>query len=705
MPELVFEILSEEIPARFQEDAAARLERDLARVLKEARLAFDAIEAEVTPRRLVAFVTGLADRQPDIEEERRGPREGAAQKALEGFARAAGVTVSALVLKETPKGRFYFATLREKGQPASQVLASLLPELIRSFSWPKSMRWGEGSLRWVRPIRGILALLDDEPVSFVLDGLESGRFTHGHRFHAPQPISVESAHRYRQALENAHVRLSFAGRMEAIAAGAHNVAAEAGLKLVEDPVLLKENAGLAEWPVPMLGRFDSAFLALPEEVLITAMAHHQKVFATRDPASGRLAPAFVFVADRDPKLADATAITRGNERVLAARLADARFFWEQDRKIPLDEHLPALGEIVFHEKLGSLLDRVHRIERLAATIAEHHLPKADPALVRRAARLAKCDLVTGMVGEFPELQGTMGRYYALAQGEPAEVAQAIEEHYAPKGPADRCPSAPVSIAVALAEKIDTLVGFFGIGLPPTGSKDPFALRRAALGIIRLLLENGLSMPLIPVIETARRLYHVDLPKHDPSALLTFFAERLKVQQREKGVRHDLIDAAFAVSGDDDLQRLIKRVTALQAFLESPDGANLLIGYRRAANILRIEERKDSCSYRDAPDPAVFAQEEERALFAALCDAHEKATAALSREDFVGAMHALAALRPKVDAFFDHVTVNADEPKLRANRLRLLNAIREAVDAVADFSKIEGDAPPRNERGQPVAAGS
>ncbi len=705
MPELVFEILSEEIPARFQEDAAARLKRELARALEEARLAFDAIDTEATPRRLVAFVAGLAERQPDIEEERRGPREGAPQKALDGFARAAGVPTSELVLKETPKGRFYFATRREKGRPASEVLTTLLPELICSFSWPKSMRWGEGTLRWVRPIRGLLALLDDQPIAFVLEGLEADRITRGHRFHAPQPISVHAASDYRQTLEEAHVRLSFAARMEAIAAGARNVAAEAGRELVADPALLRENAGLAEWPVPMLGRFDTDFLALPEEVLITAMAHHQKVFATRDPASGRLAPAFVFIADRDPALADAPAITRGNERVLAARLADARFFWEQDLKLPLEERLPALGEIVFHEKLGSLLDRVHRIEQLAVAIAEAHLPETDPALVRRAARLAKCDLVTGMVGEFPELQGTMGRYYALAQGEPEAVANAIAEHYAPKGPADRCPNAPVSVAVALAEKIDTLVGFFGIGLPPTGSKDPFALRRAALGVIRLLLENGLSMPLIPVIETARRLYHVDLPKHDPAALLAFFAERLKVQQREKGVRHDLIDAAFAVSGDDDLQRLIKRVAALQAFVESPDGANLLTGYRRAANILRIEEKKDARSYRDAPDPALFAQTEERTLFAALREAREEATAALAREDFVAAMRTLAALRPRVDAFFDHVTVNTDEPALRANRLRLLNAVREAVDAVADFSKIEGDVTPTNERGQPVAAGS
>ena len=705
MPELVFEILSEEIPARFQEDAAARLERELARALEEARLAFDAVATEVTPRRLVAFVTGVAERQPDIAEERRGPREGAPQKALEGFARAAGVPVSELVLKETPKGRFYFATRRETGRPASEVLATLLPDLIRSFSWPKSMRWGDGSLRWVRPIRGILALLDDQPIAFVLDGIAAGRTTRGHRFHAPQPLSVKTARAYRQTIEGAHVRLSFAGRMETIAAGARAVAAEAGLEIVADPALLKENAGLAEWPVPMLGRFDADFLALPEEVLITAMAHHQKVFATRDPASGRLAPAFVFVADRDPALAAPDAITRGNERVLAARLADARFFWEQDLRVPLEERLPALGEIVFHERLGSLLDRVHRIEQLAATIAERHLPDADPALVRRAARLAKCDLVTGMVGEFPELQGTMGRYYALAQGEPEAVANAIAEHYAPKGPTDRCPHAPVSVAVALAEKIDTLVGFFGIGLPPTGSKDPFALRRAALGVIRLLLENGLSMPLAPVIETARRLYHVDLPKHDPAALLAFFAERLKVQQREKGVRHDLIDAAFAVSGDDDLLRLIKRVAALQAFVESPDGANLLTGYRRAANILRIEEKKDGRSYRDAPEPALFAQAEERALFAALGEARKEAAAALAREDFVAAMRALAALRPKVDAFFDHVTVNTDEPALRANRLRLLNAVREAVDAVADFSKIEGEATPTNERGQPVAAGS
>ncbi|RMF72718.1 MAG: glycine--tRNA ligase subunit beta, partial [Alphaproteobacteria bacterium] len=442
---------------------------------------------------------------------------------------------------------------------------------------------------------------------------------------------------------------------------------------------------------------------------VTAMAHHQKVFATRNPASGKLAAAFVFVADRDPAHADAGAITRGNERVLAARLADARFFWEQDLKIPLEDRLPQLAEIVFHKRLGSLLDRVKRIEALAAHLAQAFLPGTDVALVRRAARLAKCDLVTGMVGEFPELQGIMGRYYALAQGEPEEVADAIAEHYAPKGPVDRCPSAPVSVAVALAEKIDTLVGFFGIGLPPTGSKDPFALRRAALGVIRILLENGLSVPLVPLIEKARSLYHVDLPKHDPATLLAFFAERLKVQQREKGVRHDLIDAAFSVSGDDDLLRLIKRVAALQAFVESPDGANLLTGYRRAANILRIEERKDGRSYREAPDPALFAQEEERALFAALSHARDEAARALACEDFVAAMRTLAALRPTVDAFFDRVTVNVDDPALRENRLRLLNAVREAVDAVADFSKIEGDSTPVNRgqkgRGQPVTAGS
>ncbi len=703
MPELVFEILSEEIPARFQQDAARRLKQDLERALTEARLAFATVTTEVTPRRLVAFVEGLAARQPDIAEERRGPREGAPQQALEGFARAAGVAVGDLVVKETPKGRFHFATVREEGRPAAEVLAELLPALIRSFAWPKAMRWGEGSLRWVRPIRGLLAVLDGRPVSFALDGITAGSTTTGHRFHAPAPIAVTSAAQYRKALADAHVRLSFAERIEAIADGARRLCAEAGLRLVEDDGLLAENAGLAEWPVAMPGRFDEAFLRLPEEVLVTAMARHQKVFATRDPGSGRLAPAFVFVADRDPARADAAAITRGNERVLAARLADARFFWEQDLKTPLEDRLPQLAEIVFHERLGSLLERVKRIEALAAGIAQEYLPGTDVALVRRAARLAKCDLVTGMVGEFPELQGVMGRYYALAQGEPEAVADAIAEHYAPKGPADRCPSAPVSVAVALAEKIDTLVGFFGIGLPPTGSKDPFALRRAALGVIRLIVENDLRLPLGAVLERARALYHVPLPAFDPAALIAFFAERIKVQSRERGVRHDLIDAVFAASADDDLVRLLRRVEALAALIESEDGANLLTGYRRAANILRIEERRDGRVYREPPDPALFVAEEERALSVALAAAREEAGAALAAEDFTGAMRVLARLRPVVDAFFDHVTVNAEDPRLRENRLRLLNAVREAVDAVADFSKIEGDATTRRE--EPAAAGS
>ncbi len=688
MPELLFEILSEEIPARMQARAAEELARRLEAALREARFAGFSVETAVTARRLVAVVRDLPARQPDVVEERRGPRADAPARAIEGFLRSVGLARDQVEVRETEKGVFLYAVLRHEGRDTQAVLAELLPALVRDFPWPKSMRWGAGSLRWVRPIRSILALFDGRVVPFELDGIAAASETQGHRFLAPGGIRVTSADEYRRVLAERCVVLDHDERMRRVRDGARAEAKRAGFVLREDAALIAENAGLAEWPVAMTGRFDPAFLELPEEVLVTAMAHHQKVLALEDPETGRLAPAFVFVADRDPARADREAIVRGNERVLAARLADARFFYEQDLKVPLEDRLADLEAIVFHEKLGNMRARVARIEELAAFIAERHLPEVDADRVRRAARLAKCDLVTGMVGEFPELQGTMGRYYALAQGEPEEVAQAIAEHYAPKGPADRCPSAPVSVTVALAEKIDTLVGFFAIDERPTGSKDPFALRRAALGVIRLIVENGLRLPLAESFAQAARLHGGVAEGLAPDALLAFFADRLKVQQREKGVRHDLIDAVFAAGRDDDLVRLLARVEALRRFVESDEGGNLLTGYKRAANIARIEEKKDGRRHREAPDPALFVQEEEKALYEALESARAEARAALEREDFAAAMRALAALRPKVDAFFDRVTVNAPERELRANRLRLLNAIREAVDAVADFSKIE-----------------
>ncbi len=689
MPELLFEILCEEIPARMQVRAAEELARRLEVGLREARYENFRVETAVTPRRLVAIVHDLPDRQCDIEEERRGPRADAPERAIEGFLRSIGLTRDQVEIRETPKGVFLYAVLRHEGRETEAVLAELLPGLVRDFPWPKSMRWGAGSLRWVRPIRSILALFDGALVAFDLDGIRSGDETQGHRFLSPGTVRVKDAEEYRRVLKDRHVVLDHGERTGRVREGARKEARDAGFTLREDAGLVIENAGLAEWPVPMVGRFDAAFLDLPEEVLVTAMAHHQKVFALEDPKTGGLAPAFIFVADRDPALADAAAIVRGNERVLAARLADARFFWEQDLRIPLEQRLDELQAIVFHDRLGDMRTRIGRIEALAAFIAERYLPAVDPDRVRRAARLAKCDLVTDMVGEFPELQGTIGRHYALAQGEPPEIAQAIEEHYAPKGPADRCPSAPVSVAVALAERIDTLVGFFAIGEKPTGSKDPFALRRAALGVIRLIVENDLRVPLAALFGESQRLYGKPAEDFEAGELLAFFAERLKVQSREKGVRHDLIDAVFAAGRDDDLVRLLKRVEALQRFIESPDGSNLLTGYKRAANIARIEEKKDDRPYCESPDPTLFVQEEERALFSALETACAAAREALAGEDFEAAMRVLATLRAKVDAFFDHVTVNAPEPELRANRLRLLNAIREAVDAVADFSKIEG----------------
>ena len=673
MAELLLELLSEEIPARMQPRAREDLQRLMAAALKEAGLEFSFMAAFSTPRRLALVVEGLPEAQPDISEERRGPRADAPDKAVEGFLRSVGLTRDQLEEREEKKGTFLYAKIEKKGLPTARVLGKIVLSTIFNFPWPKSMRWSDGRLQWVRPLRSILCLFDGEVVPLTAWNIDSGNQIQGHRFLAPEPFAVKDYKDYKAKLLKHKVVLVQMDRREAIHEEAKGLAERHRLELIDDPALLDEVTGLVEWPVALLGGFDDAFLELPPEVLTTAMRSHQKYFALRDPKTGTLAPSFITIANI--KASDGgKAIAAGNERVLTARLSDAKFFWDQDLKTKLEDRLPALGEIVFHEKLGTVAERVERIEKLAIHIAKEYIPDADVEQVRRAAKLSKADLVTEMVGEFPELQGLMGSYYAAAQGEAREVAQAICEHYAPKGPDDACPTVPVSVAVALAEKLDTLVGFFAIDERPTGSKDPFALRRAALGVIRLIVENGLR---------------VSLGKLADEALLAFFADRLKVQQREKGVPHDLIDAVFSLGGEDDLVRLLARVVALQEFLKTEDGANLLTGYRRAANIVRIEEKNDGRKYDGAVDAKLLREPQEKTLYERLGAARGEMEAAVAVEDFADAMTALASLRAPVDSFFDEVTVNAPDAALRENRLNLLSEIRTVMHTVADFSKIEG----------------
>ena len=685
MPDLLLELFSEEIPARMQARAAADLERLVTEGLKAQSIGFETANSYTTPRRLVLSITGLPERQPDVREERRGPRADAPEKAIDGFLKSAGLTRDQVEERQEAKGRFLYAVIEKTGGRTADVLGKLLPPLLTTFPWPKSMRWGDGDLRWVRPLHGILCLFDGAVVPVAVEGIESGNTTSGHRFHAPGTFTVTGFDDYVEKLKAARVILDPAKRRAVIKKLARDLAMEAGLSLVEDEQLLDENAGLTEWPVPLMGAFDAAFLDVPAEVLTATMKKNQKYFTLRD-AEGSMANRFICVANLVANDGGA-AIVHGNERVLSARLSDAKFFWEQDLKVPLDQFARKLDGIVFHEKLGTVGDKAARMAALAAWLAPEGL-KEKAAL---AARLAKADLVSGMVGEFPEVQGIMGGYYARAQREDAEVSDAIAEHYSPQGPGDTCPTAPVSVAVALADKIDTLVGFFGIDERPTGSKDPYALRRAALGIIRLITENGLRVHLFDLLHEALAAYDGQgrtLQPHE-AALLDFFADRLKVQQREKGVPHDLIDAVFSLGGEDDLVRLLARVQALREFLTWEDGANLLAGYRRAANIVRIEEKKDGAAFDGPVNPDLLEAPEEKQLFEKLSAAKAEAHAAVEVEDYAAAMAALARLRQPVDAFFDHVTVNADDALLRQNRLNLLNDIRVAVHTVADFSKIQG----------------
>ncbi len=717
MPDLLLELFSEEIPARMQQKAAEDLKRIVTERLVDAGLGYEGARAFVTPRRLALAVEGLPARQPDLHEEKRGPRVGAPEQAIAGFLKSAGLASigEARIQKDPKKGDVYVALIEKPGRAAIEVIAEILPAVIREFPWPKSMRWSSGNLRWVRPLHSILATFGPqteapEIVRFSVDGIAAGDVTQGHRFLAPKPFSVRRFEDYVQKLERAKVVLDADRRAPMILADARNLAFAQGCELVEDEALLAEVAGLVEWPLVLMGSFDPSFLKIPPEVIRATIRTNQKCFVLRDASTAKLTNRFILVANTEPK-DGGKAIVAGNERVIRARLADAKFFWDADLQVKLEDRLPKLEDIIFHERLGTQAERVERIVRLAGELAS--IVKADRQKAERAAKLCKADLVTLMVGEFPELQGTMGKYYAEAQGEDEAVAHAIEDHYKPQGPSDLVPADPVSIAVALADKLDTLLAFWGMDEKPSGSKDPYALRRAALGIIRIVLTNEIRVRLevfcLKILESGYAITRVmpsaqwqkdsenfsvtretiELRKIVAAELMEFFADRLKIQLREQGARHDLVDAVFALGGQDDLVLIVRRVEALGRFLDTEDGRNLLAGYKRATNIIRIEEKRDGRQYTGAPDPQLYRQAEERALAAAIEAAKQEAETAVAREDFGAAMAAMAKLRPAVDAFFDQVTVNVDDAKLRENRLKLLNEIREATRAVADFSRIEG----------------
>jgi glycyl-tRNA synthetase beta chain len=741
MPDLLLELFSEEIPARMQARAAEDLRRLVTNGLVEAGLTYEGAKAFVTPRRLALNVEGLAAASPATREERKGPRTDAPEKAIEGFLRSAGLpSVDALAIEEDRKGSFYVAVIERSGRRSPDIIAEVVETAVRGFPWPKSMRWGTGGLRWVRPLHSILATFgpkgeDTEVIPLTIDGITAGNTTRGHRMMAPDEFTVTRFEDYAEKLEAARVEIDRDRRREAILADARNLAFARGLELVEDAGLAEEVAGLVEWPVVLVGRFSEAFLDLPDEVLMTSMRSHQKYFAVRDPKSGDLASSFVVVSNLEA--ADGgKAVIAGNERVLAARLADAKFFWDQDLKTPLERLTPKLQAVTFHERLGTQAERVARIRRLAAELAP--LVGADPALADRAAELAKTDLVTGMVGEFPELQGLMGRYYAARQKEAPEVAAAIQDHYRPQGPNDRVPTAPVTIAVALADKLDMLVGFWAIDEKPTGSKDPYALRRAALGVVRSILGNEKRLSLLDILFLAyilvqsgqriatasnrlEEIYRIEeegiarsaeaerMAQRVTSAavqdfsndelgvgvlamrdLLAFFADRLKVHLREVGVRHDHIDAIFSAGGQDDLVLIVAQVKALEDFLATEEGADLMTVVTRAQNILAIEEKKDGAGTFDGPiEPRLLLRIEEKTLLAAVRKARGQVIAAVEAEDFAGAMQALAGLRGPIDTFFDRITVNDKDPDMRRNRLKLLAQIRETAMKVADFSKVEG----------------
>jgi glycyl-tRNA synthetase beta chain len=745
MPDLLLELFSEEIPARMQARAADDLRKLVTDRLVDAGLVYEGAKAFVTPRRLALSVHGVPVRQADLREEKKGPRVGAPENAIAGFVKAAGLkSIGDAKVQPDKKGDFYVAVIEKPGRAAIDVIGEILPEVIKGFPWPKSMRWGArskdpGALTWVRPLHAIVATFgpeteDPQIVPFTVDGIAAGDETRGHRFLAPAAFTVRRLEDYMAKLDKAKVVLDPQRRRDIILTEAKQLAFAQGYELVEDEGLLAEVAGLVEWPVALMGSFDPAFLHIPGEVIRATIRNNQKCFVLRDPAHAKLANKFILISNIEAEDGGA-AIVAGNERVIRARLSDAKFFYETDLKTRLEDRLEKFKSIVFHEKLGTQWERIERIQRLAAEVAP--LVGADVEKARRAALLCKADLLTEVVGEFPELQGTMGKYYAEEQGEDEAVAHASEDHYRPKGPDDFVPVEPVSVAIALADKLDTLSGFYAVLEKPTGSKDPFALRRAGLGIIRVLLDGKIRLPLLNLLkETVRRLAvfsvdmmpsgnqlrfsaqirneiykerykavarsttqeTIDLIRSEFSEeyvsersldVLGFLADRLKVQLREQGARHDLVDAVFALERQDDLLLIVRRVEALGKFLDTDDGKNLLAGYKRATNIIRIEEKKDSREYTGAPDAKLYRQDEERALAETIGVARAEAERAVAAEDFESAMRAMAKLRPYVDAFFDKVTVNVDDKPLRENRLKLLNEIRAATRAVADFSKIEG----------------
>jgi glycyl-tRNA synthetase beta chain len=702
MTDLLFELFSEEIPARMQAKAADDLRRMVTDKLVAEGLVYEGAKAFATPRRLALTVHGIPARQSDLKEERKGPRVGGPEAAIAGFLKATGLASldEAKIQRDPKKGDFYVALIEKPGRATLDVLADMLPVIIRTFPWPKSMRWGErsarpGALQWVRPLHAIVAtfgLETEEPdvVKFAVDGIEAGQTTFGHRFIAPAAISVRRFADYQAKLQAAKVVLDPQARKDIILADAKQLAFAQGFELVEDQVLLDEVAGLVEWPVVLMGSFDREFLSIPGEVIRATIRNNQKCFVVSDPKTKKLTNKFILTANIEASDVG-KAIVAGNERVIRARLSDAKFFYETDLKTMLEDRLPKFDSIVFHEKLGTQGERIKRIERVAAEMAL--LAGADVEKAKRAAHLAKADLLTEVVGEFPELQGLMGKYYALAQGEDASVAAASEEHYKPQGPTDRVPTDPVSVAVALADKIDTLIGFWAIDEKPTGSRDPYALRRAALGVIRIAIEREIELLPRGLLERRIKRVRSDLSDVEISEIgdsfQRFFEDRLTVQLRDQGARHDLVEAVLHLGGREvGLLSIVRRVEALGKFLDTDDGKNLLAGTKRANNILSIEEKKDKRSFDGAPDASLYKLDEEKALAKAIDQVKAEASAAVAKEDFAVAMSAMAKLRPAVDAFFDKVKVNDDDAKVRENRLKLLNEIRAATRAVADFSKIQ-----------------
>lgn len=695
MPDLLLELFSEEIPARMQRRAAADLKSLVTNALVDAGLSYEGAKAFATPRRLALQVAGIPVGSNTTREERKGPRVGSPDKAVEGFLRGAGLSSidEATIQTDPKKGDFYVAVIEKPGRSGINIIAEFMPGLLRGFPWPKSMRWGTGQMRWVRPLHSIVATFGpetEEPdvVPFEVDGIVSGNMTRGHRFLGDEAFEVRRFDDYAQKLEKQKVVLDADRRKDMILHDARDRALALGLELVEDPNLLEEVAGLVEWPVVLTGSFDKGFLDIPDECIQLTIRVNQKCFVLRDPGSGQLANRFVLTSNMETT-DGGKVIVAGNEKVIRARLSDARFFWDTDLKTKLVDNLAKLENIVFHEKLGTQSARVTRLEALSAEIAP--LIGADVKNVRRAAMLSKADLVSAMVYEFPELQGLMGRYYATAQGEDASVATAIEDHYRPQGPSDFVPTDPVAVSVALADKIDLLAGFWAIDEKPTGSKDPFALRRAALGVVRIILENKLRLPLGLAVKSALTHLGSGGGKHDEIvvSLMSFLADRLKVHLKDEGARHDLIDAVFAMDGQDDLLSVVRRVEALGAFLASDDGSNLAAGYKRAVNILKAEEKKDGAPVTGLPHSDHFQEQVESDLASAIDIARADAEEAVQVEDFERAMAALSNLRAPVDRFFEEILVNADEPELRLNRLRLLAKIREAIHVTADFSRISG----------------